>query len=51
MSRVFSRDLGMLILGAWLLITGLSQLVALGVPGMVTSVLAVMAGVLIIAGR
>jgi hypothetical protein len=41
----------MLLLGLWLVLTGLSGIVALGLPTMLMAVLALIAGVLIIAGR
>jgi len=47
----FNRNIGMLVLGVWLLLTGLSGMVALGLPAMLMAVLALIAGVLIIAGR
>lgn len=46
-----TRNLGMLLLGIWLVITGLGSLVALPVPGVVMAVLALLAGLLIIVGR
>jgi hypothetical protein len=41
----------MLLLAIWLLVTGLSGLIALPVPGVVMAVLALLAGVLILLGR
>jgi hypothetical protein len=41
----------MLLLGIYLVLQGLSGLVALGLPGVVMSVLALLAGVLILVGR
>lgn len=46
-----TRNLGMLTLGIWLLLTGLSGLVALGIPAMLMAVLALIAGILILIGR
>jgi hypothetical protein len=46
-----TRNAGMLLLGIWLLITGLGGLVALPLPAVVMSVLALLAGLLIIIGR
>ena len=51
MASGFNRNIGMLILGVWLILTGLSGLVALGLPAMLMAVLALVAGILIIAGR
>jgi hypothetical protein len=45
------RDLGLLLLGVWLVLTGIGGLVSLGLPSMVMTVLALAAGILIIAGR
>jgi hypothetical protein len=41
----------MLLLGVWLVLTGLSGIVALGLPTMLMAVLALLAGILILAGR
>ena len=48
-----TRNLGMLLLGIWLILTGLLPLLdgALAGVGMVMSVLAIAAGVLILVGR
>ena len=46
-----TRNLGMLLLGIWLFVTGLSGLVALPVPGLVMAVVALLAGLLILVGR
>ena len=46
-----NRNMGMLVLGIWLILTGLSGLVALGLPPMVMAVLALIAGILLLAGR
>lgn len=51
MASGFNRNIGMLVLGLWLVLTGLSGLVALGLPAMLMAVLALIAGILIIAGR
>jgi hypothetical protein len=49
----FSRSIGMLLLGAWLIITGLESLLHFGFSGMgtVMAVIATAAGVLIVLGR
>ncbi len=47
----FNRNIGMLLLGVWLVLTGLSGFVALGLPVPLMAVLALIAGVLIIVGR
>ena len=48
-----ARSFGMLALGIWLVLTGLLPLLSLDIPqaGTVLSILAIIAGVLIIAGR
>lgn len=51
MARGFNRNIGMLLLGIWLILTGLSGLIALGLPAMLMAVLALIAGILILVGR
>jgi len=48
-----TRNLGMLLLGIWLLLTGLIPLLDLGLSGLSTlmAILAVAAGALILTGR
>lgn len=48
-----TRNLGMLLLGIWLILTGLIPLLQLSVPGFgtVMAILAIAAGVLILLGR
>ncbi len=46
-----NRNMGMVALGIWLILYGLSSLVALGLPPVVMAVLALVAGILILAGR
>ncbi len=45
------RNLGMLLLAIWLILYGLGGLTALGLPAPVMAVLALLAGILILAGR
>jgi hypothetical protein len=47
----FTRSIGMTLLAFWLILTGLDALVAITVPTVLTSVFALLAGVLILAGR
>jgi hypothetical protein len=47
----FQRNVGMLLLGIWLVLYGLAGMVPLGLPSPVMAVLALVAGVLIIVGR
>ena len=51
MALVFQRNVGMLLLGLWLVLSGLSGLIALGLPYPLMAVLAFLAGVLILVGR
>ena len=46
-----NRNMGMLLLGIWLILSGLSGLVALGLPPLVMAVLALIAGILLLVGR
>ena len=51
MATTLNRNMGMLLLGIWLILSGLSGLVALGLPSIVMAVLALIAGILILVGR
>jgi hypothetical protein len=53
MARVigFNRSAGMLLLGIYLILVGISGFAALGLPSVVMSLLALVAGILIIVGR
>jgi hypothetical protein len=48
-----TKNLGMLLLAIWLILTGLLQLVTISIPaiGIIMAVLALAAGVLILLGR
>jgi hypothetical protein len=46
-----TRNLGMLLLAIWLILTGLSAFVPLGGLGILLSILAIAAGILILLGR
>lgn len=46
-----TRSAGMLLLGIWLILNGLSGLIALGLPGVLMAALALIAGALIVVGR
>jgi hypothetical protein len=48
-----TKNLGMLLLGIWLILTGLLALLRLTIPesGLILAVLAIVAGVLILLGR
>lgn len=46
-----TRSAGMLLLAIWLMLTGLAGLIALPLPGVLMSALALIAGALILVGR
>jgi hypothetical protein len=46
-----TRNLGMLCLAIWLIITGIMGVASLPIPAVVMAVLALLAGILILAGR
>jgi hypothetical protein len=48
-----TKNLGMLLLGIWLIVTGLLQVVSIYVPaiGLILALLAIAAGALILVGR
>ena len=48
---VVPRNAGMLLLGVWLVLSGLAGLVSLGLPYPLMAVLALVAGLLILVGR
>jgi hypothetical protein len=50
-SMIAGRNAGMLVLGVWLVLSGLSGLVSLGLPYPLMAVLALVAGLLILVGR
>jgi hypothetical protein len=47
----FQRNMGLLVLAIWLILYGLSGVVALGLPSPLMAILALIAGILILAGR
>ena len=51
MAIAITRNAGMLVLAIWLILTGLSGFLALGLPHPVMSVVALIAGLLILMGR
>ena len=51
MAVTMTRSAGMLLLSIWLILTGLSGLVAFPLPASVMAVLALIAGGLILVGR
>jgi hypothetical protein len=51
MAIKLTRSIGMTLLAFWLILTGLDALLAITVPTVLTSVFALLAGVMILAGR
>ena len=51
MAITFQRNAGMLVPGIWLVVYGLASLVPLALPPLLMAVLALIAGILILAGR
>jgi hypothetical protein len=51
MAIAVTRNAGMLLLAIWLILTGLSGLLALGLPHVLMSAVALIAGLLILTGR
>ena len=51
MAVTVTRNLGMLLLAIWLILYGISGMVALGLPAPLMAVLALLAGILILVGR
>lgn len=45
------RNMGLLLLAIWLILYGVAGLVAIGLPAPLMAILALIAGVLILAGR
>jgi hypothetical protein len=46
-----TKNLGMLLLGIWLIVTGVALLVSIPIPAVLLALLAIAAGVLILVGR
>ncbi len=51
MAFKLNRNVGMTVLGVYLILAGLAGLIGLGLPPVVMPVLALVAGILILAGR
>ena len=51
MAVSLQRNTGLLVLGVWLVLNGIRGLALIGLPSPVMAVLALLAGVLILAGR
>jgi hypothetical protein len=46
-----TKNLGMILLAIWLIITGIMQLVSIPIPAMIMAIIAIAAGVLILIDR
>jgi hypothetical protein len=51
MAMTFQRNVGLLLLGIWLVLYGLAGITSLGLPSPLMAVLALLAGILILVGR
>jgi hypothetical protein len=51
MALGIQRNVGMLLLAIWLILSGLSGMMPLGLPSPLMAVLALLAGILILVGR
>lgn len=52
MSRMnFNKNIGMLLLAIYLILIGLMSIAAIGIPPIVTGILALIAGIMILIGR
>jgi hypothetical protein len=51
MAVIATRNLGLLVLAIYLIVSGLAGLLAVPIPGMLTAVLALLAGILLLFGR
>ena len=51
MAVTFQRNVGMLLLAVWLILHGLTGMIALALPAPLLPVLALLAGILILVGR
>ena len=51
MAVTLQRNMGMLLLGVWLVLYGLAGMIALNLPSPLMAVLALLAGILILVGR
>ncbi len=51
MALFATKSLGMLFLAVYLIVVGLLGLAPVGIPGIVTAILAIIAGILLLIGR
>lgn len=47
----FTRNIGMLLLSIWLILTGIGQLGLVSIPAVIMGILAIAAGIFILIGR
>ncbi len=45
------KNLGMILLGIWLIVTGLLQIFNISIPAIIMSIVAIVAGVLLLFGK
>jgi hypothetical protein len=50
-AMMITKNLGMLLLAIYLILVGITTLFHVGIPGIVTGILALIAGILILIGR
>ena len=51
MAVIATRNLGLLVLAIYLIVVGVTGLVSVPIPGVLTAVLALLAGILLLFGR
>ena len=51
MAVIATRNMGLLCLAIWLIVTGLTGIVSVPIPGVIMAVLALLAGILLLVGR
>ena len=51
MAVIATKNLGLLFLAVWLIITGIAGLVSVPIPGVIMAVIALLAGILLLVGR
>ncbi len=47
----FTKNIGMLLLAIYLILVGISALFAVGIPGILTGIIALLAGIFILIGK
>jgi hypothetical protein len=51
MAVIATRSLGLLVLAVYLIVIGITGIVSVPIPGVLTAVLALLAGILLLVGR